>query len=374
MPSLQLAAHLRVCYRSGRVSRPLVAALVVCYACAVSGQSWQAASFPSCPTPCGLGQSTQTRAVSCVDAQGAPAAASYCSSLGPAPVSSRTCAATAACPLTGLCDGPCVDNDAGARAAFGQDCAAVLAQQLQPNGHGCEDDPFNQGPLTGHCPLLCGACVVGSTLSAPAGILVHQTSAGYSAVASAYANSANCARTLQAPAGQRVRLRFASFDTVRDALDQGDGASTSTPLMWASPSTTPAPADGHRHPRVGLGAPRLYGVGVVPRPSLRGSSALAPAGMLVSCGVSGACAPRGNCRNPPPVQAASNRTVVVDFATGVQMPEIDYTFLFSKAMAGMTLPGPTILLYETDRIVFRMNDAEPWTLSAVCDGCLSQGR
>jgi hypothetical protein len=57
----------------------------------------------------------------------------------------------------------------------------------------------------------------------PAGILVHQTSAGYAAVASAYANSANCARTLQAPAGQRVRLRFASFDTVRDALDQGDG-------------------------------------------------------------------------------------------------------------------------------------------------------
>ena len=37
------------------------------------------------------------------------------------------CAATAACPLTGLCDGPCVDNDAGARAAFAQDCAAVLA-------------------------------------------------------------------------------------------------------------------------------------------------------------------------------------------------------------------------------------------------------
>ena len=102
-------------------------------------------------------------------------------------------------------------------------------------------------------------------------------------------------------------------------------------------------------------------------------SMLLPRGQLVSCGDK--CVPRGNCRLPPPVRTPFNRTVNVDFAKGVQNPDIDYVYLFSKAMVGMTFPGPTVVLHENDVIKFRMNadDDETWALSTACDGCLSQG-
>ena len=103
-------------------------------------------------------------------------------------------------------------------------------------------------------------------------------------------------------------------------------------------------------------------------------STLAPKGYFESC--HGSCAVIGSCGMMwgPTKVTPFNQTLKVDFARGLDMPEVDYVFLFSKAIAGMTLPGPTIILYEDDRIQFRMNDAEPWTLNTQCDGCLSQGQ
>lgn len=103
-------------------------------------------------------------------------------------------------------------------------------------------------------------------------------------------------------------------------------------------------------------------------------SELLPYGKWESC--KGSCVLVGDCSMlwGPKQLTKFNKTVKVDFARGLQNPEVDYVYLFSKATVGMTLPGPTIILYEDDRIQFRMNDAEPWTLNTECDGCLSQGQ
>ena len=147
------------------------------------GYSWVADQWADCPTACGYNQSSQTRSVKCEDGTGALApSVSDCNSTQP--VASRQCNETAACGFTGMCD-ICSDADDAA-----------------------------------------GACGNTTTLTAPAGILVHATTNSYSAIATTYPNSASCTRVLQAPAGKRVRLVFTAFSTESgaDALVVWDGA------------------------------------------------------------------------------------------------------------------------------------------------------
>merc|ERR1711871_797604 len=67
-----------------------------CAATAACSYSWAAAAFPACPTACGSAESTQTRAVTCQDQDGATAAdASSCTDTQPS--ATNMCSSTSQC-------------------------------------------------------------------------------------------------------------------------------------------------------------------------------------------------------------------------------------------------------------------------------------